>query len=502
MENAASLRETSELKASQLAPALALVDAPDLPMQLAPSDRQGVASRAALRVLLTDIVVLGSLALGWSAAAAAAGATGTLAALTMIALATIGAFSLLGLYSTAQRPDPLFRDEARRVGMAFTGATFAWMVAWIVLFDRPLDRATVAVAIGWMCTAIVAALAARRRVRDRVFADEPERVLIIGAGEIGQDVAARIGGAGRSSMRVVGFFDDDPLPLRDDIAGTPVYGGAAGLTDVIAATGATRIIVAFTRRSSHDVLETIRNSRYSAIPISVVPRYFEITPSHATLSEVGGVPLVDLHSARLSRGAALTKRGLDLVLASVGVILLSPLFLGIAVAIKLTSRGPILFGQMRTGQNGRVFRMWKFRTMVVDAEARRLELAHLNDMADSGPLFKIHRDPRVTSVGRILRRLSLDEFPQLINVFNGSMSLVGPRPFVCMEADQMRGWSRRRLDLVPGMTGLWQISGRNDLSYDEMIRLDYMYVTNWSVLWDLRILLATVPGILAGRGAS
>lgn len=183
-------------------------------------------------------------------------------------------------------------------------------------------------------------------------------------------------------------------------------------------------------------------------------------------------------------------------------MLLSPLFAAIAIAIKATSRGPVFFGQMRTGHNGRVFRMWKFRTMVVDAEARRAELAPLNDMADAGPLFKMRHDPRVTSVGRILRRLSMDEFPQLFNVLNGSMSLVGPRPFVCMEADQMQGWSRRRLDLVPGMTGLWQISGRNDLSYEEMIRLDYMYVTNWSLWWDLRILLETVPRVLTGRGAS
>lgn len=501
MENAASLRET-QLTESPLAPALALVDAPELPMELAPADRRGVATSAALRVLAADVLVLGGLAAGAAAAAGALGAPGILMPLAILALLAICVFPAVGLYSTAQRPDPLFRDEARRFALGLSGAMLAWLTGASLFVADPLDRATVAAGVCWAAAAMVIGLAVRRRVRDRAFAADPERVLIIGAGEIGQDVAARIAGSRRTSMRVVGFFDEDPLPLRPELSGTPVFDGAASLTDVIAATGATRIIVAFSRRSSHDVLETIRNSRYSAIPISVVPRYFEITPSHATLSEVGGVPLVDLHSARLSRGAAITKRTLDLVLATIGTIVLSPLFIAIAIAIKLTSRGPVLFGQLRTGQNGRVFRMWKFRTMVVGAEAQREGLAHLNDMRDGGPLFKIHRDPRVTSVGRILRRLSLDEFPQLINVFNGSMSLVGPRPFVCMEAEQMRGWSRRRLDLVPGMTGLWQISGRNDLSYEEMIRLDYMYVTNWSVWWDLRILLATIPGILSGRGAS
>jgi lipopolysaccharide/colanic/teichoic acid biosynthesis glycosyltransferase len=145
--------------------------------------------------------------------------------------------------------------------------------------------------------------------------------------------------------------------------------------------------------------------------------------------------------------------------------------------------------------------MWKFRTMVKDAEEWRMSLAHLNDMAASGPLFKIRQDPRVTRVGRVLRRSSIDELPQLFNVLAGNMSLVGPRPFVCHESDQMEGWSRRRLDLVPGITGLWQVKGRNDVPYEEMIRLDYLYVTNWSVWWDLRLMLQTIPRVISGRGA-
>jgi len=300
----------------------------------------------------------------------------------------------------------------------------------------------------------------------------------------------------------VGFVDDDPLPLAPDLHGIPVFGAGADLGAAINRVRPDRIVIAFTRRAATEILEELRCSEARNIPISVIPRYHEITPSHAGLSEVGGMPLVDIHSAQLSRGARFVKRTFDLVLATFGLIVLSPLFLAVAIAIKTTSRGPVFFRQERTGRNGETFRIWKFRTMVKDAEKLRMALAPLNDMDASAPLFKMRDDPRITKVGRILRKYSIDEFPQLFNVIAGSMSLVGPRPFVVHEAEQMQGWSRRRLDLTPGMTGLWQVRGRNDVPYEEMIRLDCMYVANWSPLWDLRILIETIPQVLAARGAS
>ena len=151
------------------------------------------------------------------------------------------------------------------------------------------------------------------------------------------------------------------------------------------------------------------------------------------------------------------------------------------------------------GQGGKVFHIYKFRTMVQDAEAKRDELLHLNQV--TGPLFKIKSDPRVTRVGGFLRRTSLDELPQLLNVLKGEMSLVGPRPFVTYEAEEIHGWARRRIDLIPGITGAWQVMGRNDMPFDEMVKLDYLYVTNWSLAWDLKLLLQTVPSVLRRRGA-
>jgi lipopolysaccharide/colanic/teichoic acid biosynthesis glycosyltransferase len=161
----------------------------------------------------------------------------------------------------------------------------------------------------------------------------------------------------------------------------------------------------------------------------------------------------------------------------------------------------VLFRQTRVGRDAKPFPVMKFRSMVADAEAQRMAMADLNEMEGSGPLFKMANDPRITKVGAFLRKTSLDELPQLWNVLRGEMSLVGPRPFVIHESEQITGWAGRRLDTTPGITGLWQVLGRNDIPFDEMVKLDYVYVTNWSLWWDIKILLRTVPTVLGRRGA-
>jgi exopolysaccharide biosynthesis polyprenyl glycosylphosphotransferase len=211
------------------------------------------------------------------------------------------------------------------------------------------------------------------------------------------------------------------------------------------------------------------------------------------------MPVVNLPPMRLSRCVRLTKRVVDMVVAGAGLVLLSPLLALVAAAVKLDSRGPVFFWQERHGRGGTIFRIVKFRTMRVGAEDERLALAPLNEI--TGALFKMKDDPRVTRVGRLLRRTSVDELPQLWNVVRGEMSLVGPRPFVVHESSQITGWASRRLDITPGMTGLWQVLGRTDIPFDEMVKLDYIYVTNWSLLWDLKILCQTIPVVLSRRGA-
>jgi exopolysaccharide biosynthesis polyprenyl glycosylphosphotransferase len=498
MENTASISDSDAVQA-----AIARYSLPEPPYaaESAAGRVSRIGGRTARRVLVTDLTVLGlaSIAL-WRLAPVVGAPDISAGAGILLALLTIAGFAVSSLYATVQRPNPDAIDEARRVAVSVGFAALAWILIGAVVSERPLEGNLAMLVAGWITVTTFTTLACRRSIRRRALVADPERLLIIGAGTTAQVLARRV--AETSGATVVGFIDDDPLPLDPSLEGIPVFDDASGLGPVIEVTGATRVVIAFSRRSSTDILESIRNSRFGGIPISVVPRYFEITPSHARLSEIDGVPLLDLHSARLSWGSRLTKRILDVSLASLGLLVLSPLFLVVAIGIKMTSPGGVFFGQQRMGHNGEVFRMWKFRTMVQDAEGFRMGLAHLNEMGESTPLFKIRHDPRVTRIGRVLRRYSIDELPQLMNVVNGTMSLVGPRPFVVHEAEQMLGWSQRRLDLVPGITGLWQVRGRNDVPYEEMIRLDYMYVTNWSVWWDIRLLLQTIPGVLTGRGAS
>jgi lipopolysaccharide/colanic/teichoic acid biosynthesis glycosyltransferase len=196
-----------------------------------------------------------------------------------------------------------------------------------------------------------------------------------------------------------------------------------------------------------------------------------------------------------------TKRLLDIAICLALLVVVVPALALCALAIRLDSPGPVFFTQARTGRDGRRFRMLKLRTMLANAEELKATLAHLNVLPP--PDFKIPDDPRITRVGRVLRATSLDELPQIWNVLRGEMSLVGPRPFVLHEADQMGGGiGRRRLDVTPGITGLWQVLGRNDIPYDEMLKLDYLYVTGWSAWWDFQILCKTVPAVLGGKGAS
>jgi lipopolysaccharide/colanic/teichoic acid biosynthesis glycosyltransferase len=197
------------------------------------------------------------------------------------------------------------------------------------------------------------------------------------------------------------------------------------------------------------------------------------------------------------------KRTVDLLVSTVALVLLAPVFLVIMAAVRIDSRGPSFFGQVRIGEGQRRFRMWKFRTMIADAEERKPALADRNIHARAGGdgvMFKVVDDPRVTRVGRFLRRYSLDELPQLINVLIGDMSLVGPRPLIPDEHEHVRDWQRRRLDLKPGITGLWQANGRSALPFDEMVTLDYRYVTNWSLGRDVHLILQTIPQVVRGSG--
>jgi exopolysaccharide biosynthesis polyprenyl glycosylphosphotransferase len=246
----------------------------------------------------------------------------------------------------------------------------------------------------------------------------------------------------------------------------------------------------------------IRELQDCNVQVDIVPRLFEVLGTNAQFHTIEGVPLVGLATPRLSRSSRSLKRSFDLVGAVAGLVVLAPFLAITALCIKLDSRGPVFFRQVRMGAGEQPFRVFKFRTMVDDAEQLKGDVAHLNMHVNDDPrMFKVPNDPRVTRVGAFLRRTRIDELPQLLNVLNGEMSLVGPRPLILDEDQYVVSWARRRLKLKPGMTGLWQVLGASDIPFDEMTKLDYVYVTNWSLREDLRLILLTLPALARARAA-
>jgi lipopolysaccharide/colanic/teichoic acid biosynthesis glycosyltransferase len=234
------------------------------------------------------------------------------------------------------------------------------------------------------------------------------------------------------------------------------------------------------------------------VKVSILPRMFEVVGSSVEFDDIDGVTVLGVRRFGLGRSSERVKRAMDLVSAGLGLIVLAPLFALVAVAIKLDSRGPVFYRQWRIGRDGRPFRMVKFRSMVQDADALKAQLAEMNVAGDG--LFKVIDDPRITRVGRFIRKLSIDELPQLFNVVHGEMSLVGPRPLMPDEDDRVDGRFRRRLRLVPGMTGPWQILGPTRVPLTEMVGIDYLYGANWSLWLDIKILLRTFGHVLRRRG--
>jgi exopolysaccharide biosynthesis polyprenyl glycosylphosphotransferase len=259
-----------------------------------------------------------------------------------------------------------------------------------------------------------------------------------------------------------------------------------------------RAIVAPRGEISDELLNTTRSLKSMGVRVSVLPRLPEVVGSSVELDDVDGITLLGMRRFGLSRSSGAVKRSFDFVGTALGLLALAPLLTSIAIAIKLDSRGPVLFRQRRMGRNGVPFEMLKFRTMVDGAEAQKAALAARNE-ADGG-LFKIKDDPRITRVGGLLRRFSLDELPQLINVLRGDMSLVGPRPLVLDEDSRIEGWRRSRLELPPGMTGPWQVFGSARIPLNEMVKIDYLYGANWSLWLDVKTLLRTVAFVFGRRG--
>lgn len=312
--------------------------------------------------------------------------------------------------------------------------------------------------------------------------------------------------------RVIGAVDSEMngRSTHEAYEGVPVVSDLAGLPEAIRQSGANEVIIADSRVQADALFDVMmRCGRRRGVEFRIAPSLFNCLPSKTEVDQIGALPMIRLFREPLSDFARVTKRISDMVIASLTLVLLSPLWFVIAVLIKLDSKGPVFYMQERVGMDGRIFLVYKFRTMRVNADSeihreyqRKLIAGHAEaNVGDATkPAYKLRNDPRVTRVGRLLRRFSLDEAPQLLNVLRGDMSVVGPRPPIPYEVEAYEIWHRKRLDMKPGLTGLWQVSGRNRLSFEEMVKLDLFYIENWSLLFDVKIILRTILVVFRGEG--
>jgi exopolysaccharide biosynthesis polyprenyl glycosylphosphotransferase len=403
----------------------------------------------------------------------------------------------IGLYDRDQytlRKNTL--DEAPRIlHMAVFFALAVWLAEG-VLFEGRLARAQV---FGLAVADFTLLIACRSLVRAIALArTEPERCIVLGNAGDAERTAERLEASSGVNVNLLGRVALRPDDEHQSPQTTGRLGDVSSLASIISDQGVERVIIAPDSHDQEEMLHAIRLVKALGVKVSVLPRLLEVVGSSSTFDDVDGITLLGVRHYGLSKSSDFLKRMMDLAAAAAGVVVLAPLMAGLAVAVKLTSRGPVFFRQPRIGRRGERFDMLKFRSMVADAEQIKFQLLDRNE-AGRG-LFKISDDPRVTRVGRLLRRTSLDELPQLLNVVVGDMSLVGPRPLVPDEDALIEGWERRRLAVKPGMTGLWQVFGSSRIPMNEMVKIDYIYGANWSLWLDVKILVRTIPYVLRRRG--
>jgi exopolysaccharide biosynthesis polyprenyl glycosylphosphotransferase len=327
-----------------------------------------------------------------------------------------------------------------------------------------------------------------------------QKVLIVGTGARAQRLSHMIRTKSEWGISIVGYLDTDPDSVGDSIEGVPVLGTIQEVHDILRDNVVDEVIVAVPRNMLTSIAGIADACDQEGIELRIMADLFDLKASSVTFDLFSGVPMLSFAPVAFDSGKLLLKRLFDIVAVMFALPMLVPIMLLVALAIKLDSDGPVFFVQQRVGLRKRKFRMFKFRTMYVGSDEKQAELAHLNEA--EGPIFKMENDPRVTRVGGFLRRTSLDEIPQLINVFFGSMSLVGPRPMSVTDVDKFdKAVQRKRFSVTPGLTCLWQISGRSNLPFEKWLELDLAYIDNWSLDLDLKILVKTIPAVLLQRGA-
>jgi exopolysaccharide biosynthesis polyprenyl glycosylphosphotransferase len=384
-------------------------------------------------------------------------------ALTMLSLA--GMIAVLAL----------LRPVVPRYAAGSNLITFTWVAAPLILWLR--------LTTNWL---------RRREITER-------RVLVVGIGPLGRHTALEIRDA-NDGRNVVGFLRFSRESVHDRLPGS-ILGDAVEVEALLKGHVVDEIYIAGQRDAEHaEMQKVITVCERFGVPFALPAagfRFSRAEPQHHAATIDGYIHYLSVRAKPVQRAL---KRAIDIGVSATALTLLSPLLITVAALIKFTSRGPLLFRQSRVGQHGRQFNMLKFRSMVVNAEDLKARLLALNEQ--EGPIFKMKSDPRITRVGRFIRKYSIDELPQLLNVLRGEMSLVGPRPPIPAEVAKYEAWQRRRLSVRPGLTCVWQVSGRNEISFEEWMYLDMQYIDHWSLQGDLQLLAKTVPVVLTGRGAS
>jgi exopolysaccharide biosynthesis polyprenyl glycosylphosphotransferase len=410
-------------------------------------------------------------------------------------------WSVLGGYIPSKMFEP---SRIFRIGFFSSVLAFFAIAAALFLLKLDLSRSVVLLFCGLMAVAFVVE---RNLLRAFLRFYNTQRrniryVLIVGLGEQSLKLVQEIHRRPEIGLEVLGFgtLDKDSANQMPPIAGYKFFNNAEEIKSALKEYPIDQVIFSTIRKNLEDVEDIVIACSEQGIKTTICADLFSVGLATSEVTFFGDIPLIHYETPPGERWELTIKRGIDLVGSVILMVIFSPLFAILAIGTKLDSSGPVIFKQKRVGLNGRLFSMYKFRSMKDGAEKEQDSLQDMNEMA--GPVFKIKDDPRVTPFGKFIRKFSLDEFPQLFNVFRGDMSLVGPRPPVPSEVRQYERRYRRRLSMRPGITCLWQVSGRNEIKdFDTWMRLDLQYIDTWSLLNDLRILFKTIPAVLFGHGA-
>ncbi|MCK5687047.1 sugar transferase [bacterium] len=408
-------------------------------------------------------------------------------------------FFYFRLYSFTRNAGKL--DEIAHVVQAVTFANV--LIIAITFFYRNISVSRLVIINSYILTVIFLSLF---RFSRRLFVEwlrlrgfGVRNVLIYGAGDGGKLVKHHLEFHSEMGYNLVGFLDDSKSMNGKEVDNKPVFGNLTNLSGVVVKKNIHDVIIAIPSAPRDKILKAVMKCEKAGVNYFILPNVYDFMTSQISINRMGTVPLMKVELEAKKSVQYIVKRTFDYIFGLFCAILFLPVYLIVAMLIKLESKGPILFSQIRIGKNGKAFKFYKFRTMINDAEKLKARLHKHNEV--DGPIFKMKDDPRITKLGKILRKFSIDELPQIFNVLKGDMSFVGPRPPVPEEVKKYEGWQKTRLSVMPGITGLWQVSGRSTLTFEQMVRLDLFYIENWSFWMDFKILISTIPTVIFCKGA-